>query len=120
MHVSIFRLRTDGSPETLAIIGMFYSALTGFDNENQMVERIQQVCLEKFCPVIGGAVFTNLRPGNSALPKDVRYKLRIRLHSDGEVSATYAVLPYLKLTSPRIHESGGKFRMMSTRTARPN
>ena len=95
---------------------MFYLGLTGFDNEQEMVERIQQVCVDKFCPVIGGAVFTNLRSDNNALPKDVRYKLRVRLHSDGEVSATYAVLPYYKFTSPRIHEHGGEFQMMFMRT----
>ena len=82
------------------------AVLKGFANEDEMMKNIREVCTDLVCDVIGGVSFTNLPPGGASLPKNVKYK--IRTHSDGEISFTYAVIPFLKYPSPRAWEKRGK------------
>ena len=89
--------------------------MVGFDDEKAMEEKIRQECVEAVCPVIGGAVFTNLPSGGDTLPKDITYKLRIRLRSYGEVSAIYAMMPIWKPPIPRADEPYGKNNLLLPR-----
>ena len=86
---------------------MLNSELTGFSSEDQMLKKIRRNCVDlAVCDVIGGVVFTNMPADSNALPKQVKYKLRII--SDYELSRTFTVTPPNDFSSPRSFEKGGK------------
>ena len=97
---------------------MLRLVMVGFVNEKAMEANIRQECVDVVCPVIGGVVFSNLPSGvfyngdTLSLPKDITYKLRIRLRSYGEVSAIYAMLPNWKPQIPRPDEQYGKYNIL--------
>jgi len=84
----------------------FHSDITGFANESVMIDKLHAMCGDYLCGIIGGVVFSNLPRDGDTLPTHVRYKIRMR--SEGSVSARYSVLPYLKYPSCRRREKGGE------------
>ncbi|KAK2161908.1 hypothetical protein NP493_1553g00020 [Ridgeia piscesae] len=81
--------------------------ITGFANESVMIDKLHAMCGDYLCGIIGGVVFSNLPRDGDTLPTHVRYKIRMR--SEGSVSARYSVLPYLKYPSCRRREKGDYF-----------
>ena len=90
------------------LTGMIHLVLVGLDSESEMIHAIEAACVDMFCNIIGGVVFTNLPSDGKTLPKDIEYKVRIRLYSYGELSSMQTVLPYMKFQNPRKYEAGGK------------